>query len=236
MMLSAPLRLKCQVTLQLGMRQQTLLAPRHSARHCVLTLELRAGNNRMRDHIPDNLTAKLLIAMPDMGDPRFSGSVVFLCAHSAENTMGLILNKRNRELRLPHLLEQLKIKPTDEARDLAIYIGGPVETGRGFVLHSADYVSKVSTLQVDDRFGMTATLDVLEEFSRGQGPDRARLMLGYAGWGPGQLEREIAHNGWLVCDASPELVFDTPDGEKWSAALETLGVSALHLSATGGRA
>jgi len=190
----------------------------------------------MRDHTPDDLTAKLLIAMPGMGDTRFAGSVVFLCAHSDKRALGLIINNRNANIRMSGLFEQLSIKFTDEARDLAVHFGGPVETGRGFVLHSLDYTSPVSTLQVDERFAMTATLDILEELACGMGPAQALMMLGYAGWGPNQLEREIAQNGWLVCDASPELVFDTPDDRKWAAALETLGVSALHLSATGGRA
>ena len=183
-----------------------------------------------------DLTAKLLIAMPGMGDPRFDRSVVMMCAHSPEGAMGLIVNKPIAELRLSELLEQLEIGDGRCRRDAAVRYGGPVEPGRGFVLHSSDYTSQLSTLAVNDSFGMTATLDILEELAAGHGPERAIMALGYAGWGPGQLEGEIMANGWLTCDATPALVFDTPDAGKWGAALESLGVDPLSLSAAAGRA
>ncbi|WP_371056189.1 YqgE/AlgH family protein [Rhodosalinus sp. K401] len=188
----------------------------------------------MADATP--LIGKLLIAMPDMGDPRFSHSVVFVCAHSEEGAMGLIVNKPTDDVTLKDLLEQLSIPVTAGLRDIKVHFGGPVETGRGFVLHGPDYASSISTLVVDARFAMTATLDILEELGEGGGPENAIMALGYAGWGPGQLEAELAANGWLACDATPELVFSPDDSGKWQAALRTLGIDALMLSGTGGRA
>lgn len=189
--------------------------------------------------VPDpdaaGLSGKLLIAMPGMGDPRFERAVVFVCDHSDEGAMGLIVNKPTDDLRIGALFDQLEIETGPEMRDLAVHFGGPVETARGFVLHSAEYESAVSTLQVG-AFGMTATLDVLEDLARGDGPERAMLALGYAGWGPGQIEEEIAQNAWLTCDATVELVFAPDPHAKWSAALSVLGVDALVLSPDGGRA
>jgi len=187
---------------------------------------------------PDSLSlqGKLLIAMPGMGDPRFEKSVVFMCAHSAGEAMGLIVNKPAGGLRFRDLLDQLKIAPGTDCADLKVHFGGPVEHARGFVLHSSDYASNSSTLRIDDRFGMTATLDVLEDMARGAGPERAMMMLGYAGWGPGQLEREIAQNGWLTAEAGEDLVFSPDDGGKWARALATLGIDPLLLSASAGHA
>ncbi|VVT29111.1 conserved hypothetical protein [Roseovarius sp. EC-HK134] len=183
-----------------------------------------------------DLTGKLLIAMPGMGDPRFAHSVVLLCAHSPDGAMGLIINKPTSDLRLRDLLEQLSIAPTGQTRNLPVHFGGPVEHGRGFVLHDRGYQSTLTSLEVNEDFAMTATLDILEDLARGTGPDRALLALGYAGWGPGQLESELAENGWLTCDADMELVFDTPNRAKWEAALTRLGISPLMLSSDAGRA
>jgi putative transcriptional regulator len=183
-----------------------------------------------------DLTGKILIAMPEMGDPRFAHAVVFLCAHSEDGTMGLIINKPTQELRMRDLLEQLEITPGPDLRDLPVHFGGPVEHGRGFVLHDYGYHSAISTLDIDDAFGMTATLDILEDLADGRGPTHALLALGYAGWGPGQLEAEIADNGWLTCEADKDLVFSTADTDKWEAALSRLGVSSLMLSSDAGRA
>lgn len=184
----------------------------------------------------DSLEGKLLIAMPGMGDPRFEKSLVFMCAHSADGALGLIVNKPAPDLRFSALIEQLGIDSGDPKRDIRVHFGGPVENGRGFVLHSADYLSNTSTLKVTDVFGMTATRDVLEDIARGEGPASALLALGYSGWGPGQLESEILQNGWLTCDAVPDIVFGENDGTKWSAALKTLGVDPLMLSGSAGRA
>ncbi|MBN9890054.1 YqgE/AlgH family protein [Salipiger abyssi] len=183
-----------------------------------------------------DLTGHMLIAMPGMGDPRFEQAVVFLCAHSDEGAMGLIVNKPSGDVTMAGLLEQLSITPVPGLDRRQVHFGGPVEMGRGFVLHSPDYQSGLTTLQVDGEFHMTGTLDVLETIARGDGPARWMAMLGYAGWGPGQLEEELAQNGWLVCDASPELVFDIADASKWEAALNSLGIPAHLLSAEGGTA
>ncbi|WP_243405126.1 YqgE/AlgH family protein [Pelagivirga sediminicola] len=183
-----------------------------------------------------DLTGRILIAMPGMEDPRFAQSVVFICAHSDEGAMGLMINKLADDLKLSDLLEQLDIEAAPGARQMPIHFGGPVESGRGFVLHEAGYQSSISTLEVDARFSMTATLDILEDMAAGEGPGRALIALGYAGWGPGQLEDEIGRNGWLICDASADLVFGTSNGAKWSAALAVLGVDPLVLSAEAGTA
>lgn len=187
---------------------------------------------------PDSidLTGKLLIAMPGMGDPRFEKSVVYLCAHSAQGAMGLIVNKPAPGIKLDDLLEQLKIARGDGSRDVRVYFGGPVEHGRGFVLHSGEYEMQEQTLRVDPEFGMTATLDILQDMARGDGPSLGILALGYSGWGPGQLEGELTDNGWLTCDATPEIVFQLEDDEKWIAALRSLGIDPLLLSSEAGRA
>lgn len=190
-----------------------------------------------RETLSSDLTGKLLIAMPGMGDPRFEKSVVLLCAHSPEGTMGLIVNKPVPEVGFADLLRQLKVPGADTAQDgIRVHFGGPVEHGRGFVLHTADYRANASTLRVPGGFGMTATLDVLEHIAAGTGPSRAFLALGYSGWGPGQLEDEILRNGWLTADADPDLVFAADNGGKWGQALKSLGIDALTLSAEAGRA
>lgn len=183
-----------------------------------------------------DLTGQLLIAMPGMPDPRFEHSLIYLCAHSDEGAMGLIVNKPSADVTFGNLIDQLSIdEGPEDVAGLRVHFGGPVELGRGFVLHSPDFRSEMTTLNVDDGFAMTGTLDVLENIARGTGPAKRLIVLGYAGWGPGQLESEIAANGWLTCDASTALVFDTADGDKWEAALGTLGISPLALSSEGGR-
>ena len=147
------------------------------------------------------LDGQLLIAMPGMGDLRFERSVIFLCAHSPEGAMGLIVNKPAPELCFADLLAQLKIPATIDLKGTRVHFGGPVEHGRGFVLHTADYAVEESSLQVTDAFAMTATVDILQDIARGAGPRQALLALGYAGWGPGQLESEIQANGWLTAPA-----------------------------------
>lgn len=183
-----------------------------------------------------NLSGKLLIAMPGMGDPRFEHSVVFLCAHSEDGAMGLIVNKPASDLSFDELQDQLGIARTDRSQEIRVHFGGPVEHSRGFVLHSADYGGEGATLKVDEHFGMTATLDILQAIAAGDGPSSSMLALGYAGWGPGQLEDEILRNGWLTCDAAPELVFSDRNDSKWSDALKTLGVDPISLSSAAGRA
>ncbi|MDD9921843.1 MAG: YqgE/AlgH family protein [Boseongicola sp.] len=190
----------------------------------------------MDEDLESSLEGKMLIAMPGMGDPRFEKSVIFVCAHSADGALGLIINKPNPDVEFPALLAQLGLDDGGQDRDIRVHFGGPVDGGRGFVLHSGDYSSEEATLQVGDEFGMTATLDVVEHIANGQGPSDALLALGYSGWGPGQLEDEILRNGWLTCDASREIIFNPDDDAKWQAALASMGVDALMLSADAGRA
>ena len=183
-----------------------------------------------------DLVGKLLVAMPALGDARFEHSVILICAHSDEGAMGLIVNKPLNELSFADLLTQLDIPKAPEGRDIRVHFGGPVERGRGFVLHSGDYAGGPSTLRFGGCFGMTATLDVLEALARGEGPREALLALGYAGWGPGQLESEIGRNDWLTSDPAPELIFACDDRAKWLAALRAMGIDPLSLSSQAGRA
>lgn len=190
----------------------------------------------METDSPNFLDGQLLVAMPGMGDQRFERSVIFLCAHSEEGAMGLIVNKPAPELRFRDLLDQLKIKAEAATPDTRVHFGGPVEHGRGFVLHSAEYEIDGSSLKVSPAYAMTATVDILRDMAKGGGPERALLALGYSGWGPGQLESEIQANGWLIAPADPDLVFATADSRKWEAALKLLSIDPRLLSAEGGRA
>ena len=183
-----------------------------------------------------DLTGKLLISMPDMGDPRFAQSVVLICSHSPEGAMGLIVNKCADEVRFSELLEQLEVPINGDVKQAPIHFGGPVETGRGFVLHSEDYASSSNSIRIPGGFRVTTTLDVLESLANGSGPEQSIMALGYAGWGPGQLESELQDNGWLIAEASDHLVFSDDNDGKWVAALNSMGISPLHLSATGGTA
>ncbi len=183
-----------------------------------------------------DLTGQLLIAMPGMGDPRFEHSVVFMCAHSEEGAMGLIINKPAEDVVLRDVLDQLEIAPENTVGEMPVYFGGPVEMARGFVLHSPDYTSRLQTLEVAGEFAMSATIDILEDIAKGEGPRDAMIMLGYSGWGPGQLEGEIGQNGWLTCKAEPDLVFGCNAANKWVTALERIGVDPIGLSSTAGHA
>lgn len=190
----------------------------------------------MTETLDPNLTGKLLVAMPGIGDPRFDGSVIFLCAHSEDGTMGLVINRTADGIAAHDVFDQLDIPASDLSAPLDVLIGGPVETGRGFVLHSADYRTEMASMEVSDLFSMTASQDILVDIAHGRGPRARLLCLGYSGWGPQQLEQEIAANGWLICDASPEIVFDAQNGDKWNAALASLGISPALLSADAGSA
>jgi len=182
------------------------------------------------------LDGKFLVAMPGMGDPRFDHAVIFMCVHTPEGAMGLTINRPARGLDFKELMEQLGVTGDDAVNGPEVLFGGPVEHGRGFVLHSTDYFTKGGTMSISEDFGMTATKDVLQDIADGKGPDKRLLSLGYAGWGPGQLEAEIQKNGWLICDADPKIVFDTPWSKKWNAAMSSLGFDPAMLSADGGRA
>jgi len=187
-------------------------------------------------HDPTDLTGKLLIAMPGMQDSRFSAAVVFVCAHSDEGAMGLMVNRPAPGVLLGDLFEQLNIECDGPATELPVLSGGPVEEERGFVLHSGEYQSAISTLNVCDGLAMTATMDIMEDIADDRGPERTLIALGYCGWGAGQLESELALNAWLTCEASANLVFDRDAGSKWEAALRSLGINPATLSAMSGRA
>jgi len=182
-----------------------------------------------------SLTDQLLVAMPQMADPFFDHSVVYLCAHSEETgAMGLVVNKTLDSFTIGELYAQLKIEPSAHS-DQPVHFGGPVASGQGFVLHSTDYREE-STLGISEEFALTATRDILLAQSKGQGPRQGLVALGYAGWGPGQLEAEIGANGWLLVAADASLVFAAEDDSKWQRALAKLGVSPEMLSGESGRA
>src|SRR3546814_4158911 len=164
------------------------------------------------------LTAQLLVAMPTMRDPRFAKAVIYMCVHNAEGAMGLIINRHIESLKFPQLLEQLNIESFGVARDLPIHFGGPVESGRGFVLHSSEY-SQGGTIAVAESVGLTATIDILKDMAEGKGPRRSLLALGDAGWGAGQHDGEIQQNAWLHVPADENLVFDSDLDTKWERAI-----------------
>ncbi len=190
-----------------------------------------------RRNVVTSLTGQLLVAMPQMQDPRFARSVVYLCAYSeAAGAMGLVVNKTIDALTVDELYAHLSIEPSRQTnRPLPVHFGGPVDPGRGFVLHSPDYREE-GTLGIGDAFAMTATLDILRAMGKGEGPRQSLLALGYAGWAPGQLDAEIQANGWLSVDADADLVFGEEDDSKWQRALAKLGVSPSTLSTEAGRA
>ncbi len=182
------------------------------------------------------LTGQLLIAMPSMSDPRFARTVIYLCAHNAEGAMGLVLNRTISSITFKDLLSELKVDDAPaESSAPAIHFGGPVETGRGFVLHSTDYVGPDS-MPLAGKLALTATVDILKAIATGNGPRRHLLALGYAGWGPGQLDDELQENAWLSVEADPDLVFDAELDAKWDRALAKLGISASLLSPEAGHA
>ena len=178
---------------------------------------------------------QLLAAMPQMTDRRFAQSVIYLCAHSADGAMGLVVNKLIDGITFPDLLQQLNIETTSPDEKIRVHFGGPVESGRGFVLHSDDYVQE-STLVIRDGVALTATVEVLRDIAEGNGPARSLLALGYAGWAPGQLDLEIKANGWLNVTADENLIFGGKLDNKWSKAIAKLGIDLLSLSSTAGHA
>jgi len=189
------------------------------------------------------LDGRLLIAMPGMQDTRFSRTVIYVCAHSADGAMGIMINQLAPQITFRDLLVQLDIIPEGpEIRlpgtvgKMRVQRGGPVETGRGFVLHSSDYFIENSTLPIDEQICLTATLEILKAIATGSGPEKAMLALGYAGWAPGQLENEIQANGWLHCDAPANLIFDPNLDDKYGQALAVLGVDPARLSGEAGHA
>jgi putative transcriptional regulator len=192
---------------------------------------------------PSSLEGQFLIAMPSLRDGPFARSVVYVCAHREDGAMGLIINQRADEIDFAELLTQLGVISSEpairlpaKAEAVRVLRGGPVESGRGFVLHSADYGATASTVKIADDVCLTATIDILRAIARGTGPVHAVLALGYAGWSSGQLESEILANGWLTCPADPDIIFSADDAKKYDRALATLGVDVGMLSSDAGHA
>jgi putative transcriptional regulator len=183
-----------------------------------------------------SLAGQLLVAMPQMLDPRFARSVVYLCAHGDDSgAMGLVINKLLDSLTMAELFAKLDIAPNRAVRSRPVHFGGPVEVGRGFVLHTSDY-NEPATLLVDGNIAVTATLEILRAIGKGQGPRHSLFALGYAGWAPGQLDAEIQANGWLSVAADDDIVFDPDQDGKWRRALAKLGIDLSMLSTDAGHA
>lgn len=184
------------------------------------------------------LQGKLLVAMPGMSDPRFEQSVIFMCVHSDEGAMGIIINKAIDGIEFQEMLDRLEVNTGKKAPKVPILFGGPMQTTRGFVLHSGDFRSSEenSTLEVTSEISLTTTLDILRAMGSGTGPEKSLFALGYAGWDGGQIEDEIRANAWIHCDADPGLVFDTSLDAKWNGALGKLGIDISGFSAQVGRA
>ncbi|MFZ2067690.1 MAG: YqgE/AlgH family protein [Xanthobacteraceae bacterium] len=204
-----------------------------------LPREAKSGKNRRRGY----LDGQMLIAMPAMMDERFARSLIYICAHSSEGAMGIVVNHPAPNIDFSDLLVKLDVIPVKDvirlppqADVVKVLRGGPVETERGFVLHSADYFVEDSTLPIDDGICLTATVDILKAIARGSGPASAILALGYAGWAPGQLETEIQGNGWLHCAADSELIFGPDIRGKYERALRKIGIDLAMLSSEAGHA
>lgn len=181
------------------------------------------------------LTGHLLVAMPQMLDERFVKTVIYMCAHTEDGAMGLVVNKILEDIDFPDLLDQLDLSPSSGGDDIRVHFGGPVESGRGFVLHSSDYHQE-ATMVIDEQIALTATTDILRDIAEGDGPQSSLLALGYAGWGPGQLDSEIQANGWLSVDADPGLIFGAEPDKVWQGALAKIGIDVSMLSGDAGHA
>jgi putative transcriptional regulator len=194
-----------------------------------------AGIARLGTAAAMTLTGQVLIAMPAMTDPRFATSVIYVCAHTDDGAMGIVVNRPLASPSFADLLQQLAVDPVPPARSIRLCQGGPVDHARGFVLHTADWTGDGS-LRVDERMALTASLDILKAIASGGGPQQGMLALGYAGWGPGQLEQEMAQNAWLSAPADTDVLFDDQHDTKWRRALGKLKIDPLLLSAAAGRA
>jgi len=182
---------------------------------------------------------QFLVAMPEMGDERFRGTVIYMVGHGDEGAMGLVINQPVEDMRFIDVLEELGISQSDQPiqmPDREVLRGGPVQKGRGFVLHSPDYFATDSTLTIDDGICLTATVDILKAIANGEGPLKSIFALGYSGWSPGQLESEIHANGWLHCPADVNLVFDPELESKYARAMAKIGIDPSHLVADAGHA
>ena len=181
------------------------------------------------------LSGQMLIAMPGMTDPRFEKAVIYICAHNEDGAMGLVVNRLIESMTFPEMLKQLGIEPSEPENVIRVLLGGPVDQARGFVLHSPDYLQDASMV-VDDDVALTATIDILRAIADGAGPRNRLLALGYAGWGPGQLDSEILQNGWLNVSADDDLVFGEDLDAKWERAMAKIGIDPLLLSDDAGHA
>lgn len=204
---------------------------------------MRKPRTSGRAPAPGYLDGQMLIAMPSMSDERFQRTVVYVCAHSSEGAMGIVLNKPAADLSFPDLLVQLDVIPDGDAirlpsrvERMQVLMGGPVETSRGFVLHTPDFFIDQSTLPIDDGICLTATVDILRAIAKGDGPENAVLALGYAGWSAGQLESEIQANGWLNCAPDQNLIFGPSLEVKYDLAMQKLGIDLGMLSSQAGHA
>ncbi|MBT4770528.1 MAG: YqgE/AlgH family protein [Rhodospirillaceae bacterium] len=189
----------------------------------------------LNDKLGSYLDGNLLIAMPQMKDSRFERSVIYMVAHTDDGAMGLVLNQLADSITFPDLLEQLEIDRSLSGQQISVHFGGPVETGRGFVLHSSEYQQE-GTLPVDQVVSLTATVEIVKDIAEGRGPRDCLLALGYAGWGPGQLETEIQQNGWLHVSADSDLVFNKDISKTWELAIAKLGFDLSMLSEDAGHA
>lgn len=191
----------------------------------------------MTDDTRDNgyLTGQMLVAMPQMLDERFVKSVIYMCAHTEDGAMGLVVNKMLEDINFPDLLDQLDINSKTKSKNIGVHFGGPVESGRGFVLHSSEY-QQDGTMVIGPQIALTATTDILRDIAEGEGPAKSLLALGYAGWGPGQLDAELQANGWLSVDAEPEIVFGNEPEKAWQGALAKIGIDVSMLSGEAGHA
>ena len=183
-----------------------------------------------------DLTGKLLIAMPGIGDSQFTRALILVCAHEPEYAMGIVLNKPIDDLTLPQLLSQLGIEQNIKVPEDAVLSGGPVGTDRGFVVHTGDFHCDGATLDISHDFCLTATRDILLAIASDEAPRESVMALGYSGWGAGQLENEIAENAWIISDPIPDLVYGVGHDTKWSRALELIGIDAARLHSAGGNA
>ncbi|BBE33610.1 YqgE/AlgH family protein [Sphingosinicella microcystinivorans] len=180
------------------------------------------------------LSGQLLLSMPGMADPRFERVAIAMCVHDADSALGLIINKVRDDIDVRSLLEQLDVDP-GIAPAVPVFAGGPVEPGRGFVLHSPEYEGQ-STLSVGGRWALTATLDILRDIAAGKGPQQWLIALGYAGWGPGQLDEEMTRHGWFAVPGDSALLFDAPIDSRWTSAYAGAGIDVGLLSASAGHA
>ena len=194
-----------------------------------------SDSSKILDEPAQYLAGQLIIAMPGMRDPRFEKSVIYMCAHNEDGAMGLVVNRALESLTFPDMLEQLGIDSEGAGAKINVHFGGPVESGRGFVLHSRDSLQE-ATMVVDHDVALTATIDILKAIAGGEGPRRSLLALGYAGWGPGQLDTEIKSNGWLHVAADSDLVFGPDQDAKWQRAMDKIGIDPRMLSEHAGHA